>query len=141
MDALLALQQLRRGAPLPPGLAWDAEDEAVVLRARRDMLHLDADALHDRLHHWTMAHLERVLPAARAYVSFDRARPAAPDEEATLDQQEVWHDLDPTLALDLARATPEDLRALSGLVPAFLALVEGVGRPAGFRPRDVGNVE
>lgn len=125
---------------LPPGVHVE-EDEELRVFVRRDMLHLDADALHDRLAHWTIGALARELPAAHAFVSFRHASPAEPDEASTLDLQEGWLDLEPTFALDLARAAPGDRARFEALVPTFLALVEATGRPAGFRDVEAGTME
>jgi hypothetical protein len=114
----------------------------LLLFVRRDMLHLDADALHDRLHHWTVHEVRRVLPMASAVLSFRHARPAAPEEESEKDWQEGWHDLEPTLHLEMRPAPARrDVEALAALVPRFLELVDATGRPAGWRQADVGNVE
>lgn len=125
---------------LPPGVHVE-EDEELRVFVRRDMLHLDADALHDRLAHWTIGALARELPAAHAFVSFRHASPAEPDEASTLDLQEGWLGLEPTFALDLARAAPGDRARFEALVPTFLALVEATGRPAGFRDIEAGTME
>lgn len=114
----------------------------LLVRLRRDLLHLDADALNDRLHHWTLTELARRLPAASAYVAFERARPAAPHEDAELDLQERWLDLEPTLRLEVTAATKgAEVEEMARLVPRFLALVEREGRPAGFRLPEVGAPE
>lgn len=142
LDARDALDALRaRLAPLPPGLHVELEDGHVILFVRCDLLHLDADALHDRLHHWTLTSLDEKLPAASAYVSFRRAHSMAPHEEATLDLQEGWRGLEPTLALDLDVAQEKDIAPFAALVPRFLALVEKEGRPEGFREPEVGTME
>jgi hypothetical protein len=128
-------------APWPAGLHVEADEEELRVYVRRDMLHLDADALHDRLHHWTLTRLARALPAATARVSFRHAAPADPSEEATLDAQEGWIGLEPTLALELAGAGEGELRRFASLVAEFLEVVEKSGRPAGFRSPDVGTME
>lgn len=135
MDALRSLGHL------PPGVYAESDDGHLLVFVRRDMLHLDADALHDRLHHWTLVDLARRLPAAAATVSFRHARPAEPLEESTLDAQDGFLGLEPTLALDLRAARPGDVEAFAALVPTFLALIEGRGRPTGFRSPDVGTME
>ncbi|HVM44862.1 MAG TPA: hypothetical protein VM582_02910, partial [Candidatus Thermoplasmatota archaeon] len=104
-------------------------------------LHLDADALHDRLQHWTLTALARELPAASARVSFRHAAPAEPHEASTLDLQEAWLALEPTFELELAAARAGDVERFASLVPAFLELVEKEGRPAGFRSPEVGTME
>jgi hypothetical protein len=114
----------------------------LIVYARRDLLHLDADALHDRLHHWTVHEVRRVLPLASATLSFRHARPAAPEEESEKDYQEAWHGLEPTLHLETRPApTRKDVEAFAALVPRFLELVDAAGRPAGWRQPDVGNAE
>lgn len=138
-EALRAVRGL-----LPPaveGLVLEADDEELRIRVERDMLHLDADALHDRLHHWTLTQIDPVLPAASARLSFERASPATPEEASTLDLQEGWVGLEPTLALDLRAAREGDIERFAALVPRFLALIEGAGRPHGFRRHDVGTME
>lgn len=114
----------------------------LLVFVRVDMLHLDADALHDRLHHWTLREIHPRLPAASAHVSFRHARPDDPHAEFHLDLQEGWRDLEPTLRLETrpppARAQVE---AFVGLFPRFLALVDTPGRPEGFRDPHAGNVE
>ena len=135
---------------LEPALArWGGEvrageDESgdLAVFVRKDLLHLDADALHDRLHHWTVTEARRALPAASALLSFRHARPAAPEEESHLDLQEAWHDLEPMLVLEMRpEPTRADLERFAGLVPRFLELVDAAGRPAGWRSPDAGNVE
>lgn len=119
----------------------DDEDNVDVC-VRRDMLHLDADALHDRLHHWTLTDLRRALPAASAFVSFQDALPAEPDEESVLDLQEGWLGLEPTLRLETSpEPSRKQVEAFVGMIPRFLQLVEAQGRPAGFRRWDVGTQE
>jgi len=126
---------------LPPGVRAEVDDGQLLVYLRRDMLHLDADAMHDRLAHWTQRTLARELPAASAHLSFRHATPAEPHEEATLDLQEAWRDLEPTFALDLAHAGPAEFERFASLVPRFLELVEKEGRPEGFRTPDVGSIE
>ena len=126
---------------LPVGVRVEEDAEELRVFVVRDMLHLDADALHDRLAHWTQTDLARRFPAAEARLSFRHASPADPLEESTLDLQEGWLGLEPTLALDLLRAQPGDRERLLTLVPRFLELVEGEGRPAGYRSPDVGALE
>lgn len=114
-----------------------------ILVARRDLPHLDADALSDRLHAWTRREAERRVHGSDAFVSFRHARPATRDE-ATLDLQERWLDLEPTLRLDLHRpvVSEADVRAWAGqLVPEFVRLIDEAGRPAGWRSVDEGNAE
>lgn len=130
---------MQRG--LPAGVFVEEDPEELRVFVRRDMLHLDADALHDRLSHWTMRALARELPAAHAFVSFRHASPADPHEASTLDLQEGWLGLEPTFALDLARAQAGDRERFEAHVPEFLRLVEATGRPAGFRDVNVGNME
>lgn len=135
MDPLAAL------GTLPGELRATLEDDELRVYAVRDMLHLDADALHDRLSHWTIHTLARELPAAHAGVSFRHASPADPHEASTLDLQEGWLGLEPTFALDLTRARAGDVERFRALVPAFVKLLEGTARPAGFRDVNVGNAE
>lgn len=140
MDAHAALERLRKLLPPQVGVEEDAGELHVYVR--RDMLHLDADALNDRLHHWTLRELSRAVPDASAHVSFRRARPAAPDEESVLDLQEGWLGLEPTLKLDATRGVDEaTLDAFVAQLPRFIALLETSGRPAGFRRVDVGTME
>lgn len=106
---------------------------------RVDLFHLDADALNDRLAAWTVREARGRVPGASAFVSFQRARPAS-FEEASLDLEERWHGLEPTLQLDLEEGEP-DLEAFAALVPAFLRLVTAQGRPEGWRRVDEGNAE
>lgn len=130
-------------SPSPPGLhvGLDAEDHLLVY-VRRDMLHLDADALHDRLHHWTLRELHRALPHAAAFVSFRHALPEAPDDESELDYQEGWLGLEPTLRLETSPPpSREALDALVARVPRFLEIIAAEGRPHGFRNPDVGSCE
>lgn len=114
----------------------------VLVYLRRDMPHLDADALNDRLHAWTAREVERVVPHASAFVSFRRARPASHDEPE-LSWQDEWLGLEPTFRLEMVGRAPteEEALAFARLVPAFLAQVEAVGRPAGWRDVDAGNAE
>ena len=140
-EALAALEPLLarwRGA-----LRWELDDQDnLLVFLRRDMLHLDADALHDRLHHWTLREARGAVPAASAFVSFRHARPVAPEEESEKDYQEGWLDLEPTLHLETRPApSRRDVEAFAGLVPRFLQLVDAEGRPAGWRSPDVGSVE
>jgi len=132
---------LRALAPIAEGLRIEADDEEVLVFTVLDMLHLDADALHDRLHHWTLTDIDPVVPAATARLSFRHACPAQPHEASTLDQQEAWTGLEPTLALDLRAARAGDAERFAALVPRFRALVDAVGRPVGFRRIDAGNTE
>lgn len=109
---------------------------------RRDMPHLDADALNDRLHAWAKREVEREVPHASAFVSFRHARPASRDEPE-LSWQEEWLGLEPTFRLEMARPppTPAEVDGFARLVPEFLARVEATGRPAGWRDVNVGNTE
>lgn len=139
-----ALARLRaRLEPLPPGVRveLDEEDHLVVF-LRLDMLHLDADALHDRLHHWTLRELHRTLPEASAFLSFRHALPEDPHLESELDYQEGWLGLEPTLRLETSPPpAAEAVDALAGQLPRFLQLVSAEGRPQGFRSPDLGNTE
>lgn len=113
---------------------------ALLLFTRRDMLHLDADALHDRLHHWTLTRLEPAISGLMATLSFRHARPADPHAKSDLDLQEGWLDMEPTLRLDPPLLPARVDRALD-LVPELLTLVEKHERPSGWRRIDEGNVE
>lgn len=126
---------------MPEGLHVEVDDGQLLAFRRQDMLHLDADALHDRLLVWTSARLARVLPASHAAVSFRHASPADPHEASTLDLQEGWIGLEPTFSLDLAHAKPGDVERFASLVPEFVEVVEKRGRPAGYRTPDVGSME
>lgn len=112
---------------------------AVSFAVRRDVTHLDADALHDRLAAWTARALARRLPNARATVSFHHARPAD-EEEAEADLATMWHDVEAVLALDPPVAA-SDAAAFLEILPEFLALVDRHGRPAGWRVVDHGAAE
>lgn len=144
VDATEALDRLRHLLePMPPGLNVGIDDLGdLAVWTRRDMLHLDADALNDRLHHWTQTQLRERLPDAAAHVSFHHARPASPHDDPELDLQERWLDLEPTVRLEIGPHTrPEDVVLFARLVPRFLALLERTGRPEGYRQPDVGATE
>lgn len=126
---------------LPEGVVFEEDSEEFRWFVRRDMLHLDADALHDRLHHWTLTRLAHALPAASAGVSFRHAHPAEPHEASTLDTQESWFDLEPMLTLERAGARPGDAEKARALLGEFLGLIEKSGRPHGWRSPDVGSME
>lgn len=126
---------------LPEGVRYEEDGEEARWFLQLDMLHLDADALHDRLHHWTLTRLAGALPAAHAGVSFRHAHPADPHEASTLDAQESWLGLEPTLTLDLRAARPGDADRARALLDEFLRLVERTGRPHGWRSPDVGSME
>lgn len=134
-------QRGRADVELPADVRVEEDADELRVFVVRDLLHLDADAMHDRLAHWSRSELARRVPAAEARLSFRHASPADPLEESTLDLQEGWLGLEPTLALELARARPGDRERLLALVPRFLELVEGEGRPAGYRSPDVGSLE
>ncbi len=126
---------------LPAGVSAEEDDlERVIVFVRRDLYHLDADALNDRLHAWIARHVHKRLVGAAAFVSFRHGRPATLDD-AELDHQESWRDLEPTFRLDPAGLDESDVAAFVAFVPAFLALIEGSGRPAGWRRIDEGNAE
>ena len=139
MEALRALGLVK--GRLPAGIHTEVEDGVLLLFARLDMLHLDADALADRLAHWSARELARRSPRAMATLSFRHAVPAEPHEASTLDLQEGWLGLEATLGLELERATDEDVLALAELAPRLQRLIEEKGRPAGHRSPDVGSVE
>lgn len=141
MDAWARLT--RELEPYRGRVEWTRDDlEGVLVYVRRDMPHLDADALNDRLHAWTRREVERVVPHASAFVSFRNARPASHDEPE-LSWQDEWLGLEPTFRLEMTGRPPtvEEAVAFARLVPEFLSQVEAVGRPAGWRRVDVGNVE
>src|SRR5438552_6928443 len=122
MDPATAMKRLRALlVELPAGLTLAQDDlgNAIVF-ARSDMTHLDADALHDRLHAWTVREVARTLPHASATLSFRHARPAT-REEAEHDVQELWRDLEPTFKLELVRpnVTDRDVEEFARLVPEF----------------------
>lgn len=127
--------------PLPPGLHAEADEDEIRVFVRVDLLHLDADALHDRLAHWTQTTLASRLPRASATVSFRHARPADPHEDATLDLQAGWLGLEPTFALERHGATAEDVERFRSLFATFLGLIKKNGRPEGYRSPDVGALE
>lgn len=134
-------EQLRQLVkPWPDALRAELDEIGdLLVTQKRNMFHLDADALNDRLLVWSRKEVHATLPHANAYVSFRHARPADPDEDATLDLQEAWHDLEPTLRLEAPRA--EDLPSFARLVPRFVAIIDAQGRPLGYRSPDEGNVE
>lgn len=128
-------------ARLPPGMLADVDDlGALLLYAQLDMLHLDADALHDRLHHWSVRMLEPAMPGLSAALSFRHARPADPHVESELDLQEAWLGLEATLRLEPPLAGERVEHALAQL-PELLRLVGASGRPSGWRQHDVGSME
>jgi hypothetical protein len=138
-----ALALAREAAARHPGVRVALDDLGdVIVFTRRDLAHLDADALADRLHAWTLREVAPVLPGGGAFVSFRHARPATRDE-ATLDVQERWLDLEPTFRLHMRfpEPTEADARTFARLVPAFLRLVDAAGRPVGWRRADEGNAE
>lgn len=114
----------------------------VLFYVVRDMLHLDADALNDRLHAWVARDAGRKVAGVSAFVSFHHANPATSDEPE-LDVQAAWHGLQPTLRIETGnpRVTEADLEGFARLVPAFLQLVDGSGRPEDWRNVDHGNAE
>lgn len=138
----LAWLRPRLGAWLSRATLDDDGAGGVVLFVRRDMLHLDADALNDRLAAWTVRELRKSAPHAEAFVSFRHARPATWDD-AELDLQEKWHDLEPTLRLEMESPRPheKDLAAFAAAVPSFFALIDRDDRPEGWRRVDEGNAE
>lgn len=123
-------------------MALEVDDEEFLSAyVRRDMLHLDADAVHDRLHHWTLREVHPRLPHAWATVSFRRAVPADPLAESDLDLQEGWLGLEPMLRLETPQLSSREVEAFVALLPRFLDLVEAQRRPAGWRRVDEGNQE
>lgn len=139
VDAHRALERIRQA--LPEGLQAEVDDGHLLVFARRDMLHLDADALHDRLAHWSAGELALALPRASATLSFRHAAPADPHEASTLDLQEAWLALEPTFMLELRGATEDELERFVSLVGRFVERMEEAGRPAGYRSPDVGAME
>ena len=136
-------EALARLRPLLPAGVHAEEDDLghLLLFVRRDMLHLDADALNDRLAAWTRGELAREIPAAIATISFRHARPVDPHDASTLDLQEGWRDLEPCLWLEGPEITEAQVTALPRVLPHFLRLLEGRGRPSGYRRVDEGNAE
>lgn len=128
--------------PLPRGLRVGLDDWGhVCVFVRQDMLHLDADALNDRLHAWVVREVGDALPTAEGLVSFRHAHPAS-DDEAELDIQAGWRDLEPMFRIDPRAACDEEaLRLFAKHVPGFLAAVHGEGRPEGWRDVEMGNAE
>lgn len=141
MDAVTRLRAAL--APWPEGAHVELDDVgALVFYVRRDLVHLDADALNDRLHAWAARRARAALPLSEALVSFRHAQPVAPHEDAELDVQEGWLGLEPMFRLEEARrASDDDIHAFARLALEFLALVDGEGRPAGWRRIDEGNAE
>ncbi len=109
---------------------------------RRDMFHLDADALNDRLHAWIARSVADRVPGASAFVSFRNAVTVKPDDPE-LDFEEEWTDLEPTLRLESEFPEPgrAEVEAFVTLFTEFLALVDGSGRPVGYRDPEHGNTE
>lgn len=144
MDASEALVLLERelGPSTPVGLRIE-EDDAGYLAAylRVDLYHLDADALNDRLHAWVVRDVQPVLPGATALVSFRNARPATMDDPE-LEFEEPWLGLEPMFRLDLVPPpTAEEVRRFARLVPTFVEVAHGFGRPEGWRDVHVGSTE
>lgn len=130
-------------AKLPEGARFEADefgDPRVV--ARRDLTHLEADALSDRLAAWVARRVRRLLPGATAAVGFENASPAT-DDEPEADFEAVWRDVEArfTLHLEHPPASEADARAFLDLVPEFLAVVDAAGRPSGWRDPLEGAVE
>lgn len=121
-------------------VADDFDDATFVLS--RDLHHLDADAMSDRLNAWIAREVSLRLPSASAIVSYHQATPES--EESDPDEEALWRGVEPTLKLDL-HARPlaaADVEAWAALLPAFLRVVDGAGRPEGWRPDpSVGGVE
>lgn len=130
-------------APFEGRIHWGPDDlGGALVFVRRDLAHLDADALNDRLHAWSAREVEPKVRGASAYVSFRHARPAD-DEDAEWGVQAEWVGLEPTFRLELLSPPPTgaEVRAFVAAVPAFLAQVEKRGRPVGWRDVDAGNAE
>lgn len=119
----------------------DEFGDAIVF-TRKDLTHLDADEMSDRLAAWARREAAPLVPHADAFVSFRHARPST-DDEATRDLQEKWLDLEPTLRLEMHRPPirEADVRNLAAMIPKFLAAMEGEGRPSAWRNVDEGNAE
>lgn len=109
----------------------------LVVAIRRDLTHLEADAMSDRLQAFSHRHL-RTSPNISAAVSFHHAR-AADEEEAESDLEAVWRNVEAHLVLHRSRPVgAAEQEAFLDLVPEFLRLVARTGRPAGWRDVDVG---
>lgn len=137
-DALVSRLEPHKGR-----VEWARDEIAgAIVFVRRDMPHLDADALNDRLAAWARRDVEPRVPHASAFVSFRHARPATEDE-SELAWQDEWVGLEPTFRLEFDRRPPtgSEMDAFAAFVPAFLAQVEATGRPAGWRRIDEGNAE
>jgi hypothetical protein len=141
VDVADAVARLRSAPQLRGGQLGVDELGHLAFWTRRDMLHLDADALNDRLAAWTQRVVRPRIPDGMATLSFRHARPMDPHDESTMDMQEGWHDLEPTFSIESERLVDADLQAFLRLAPEFLALVEASGRPAGWRRIDEGNAE
>lgn len=127
---------------VPPGVRLEEDDLGhLVAFVRRDMLHLDADALSDRLAAWTRTRLAHALPRALATISFRHARAVDPHDESTLDLQEGWLNLEPSVWIEGPQVSGAEVDALAALLPEFVGLLEGRGRPSGWRRHDEGNAE
>lgn len=141
MDAWQALEHAL--APYAGRVRWERDDlGGALVFLRLDLIHLDADALNDRLHAWAKREVEPLVPGASAFVSFRHARPATHDA-AELGVQEEWLGLEPTFRLDLTmpRPTGTEVAAFAALVPEFLKRVDAAGRPEGWRDVHAGNAE
>lgn len=127
--AVAAIRDSARGKFAP-----DDFDDA-TFSVSMDLLHLDADAMSDRLAAWIAREVASRLPTASATVSWQHARAASLDDEDA-DEEALWKGVEPTFRLDLHHAplTRADVEAWAALVPAFLRVVDGAGRPAGWRP-------
>lgn len=113
----------------------------VAYALRRDLTHLDADALHDRLMAWTQRTLAHQCPRAHATVSFHHARPAD-DSEPEADIEERWRDVEAVLTLEApGPLTDREGETFLSLVPEFLALVDRAGRPVAWRDVEAGAAE
>lgn len=127
---------------LPQGVHAEEDDLGhLLVFVRRDMLHLDADALNDRLAAWSRGPLSREIPDALATISFRYARPVDPHDESTLDLQEGWLALEPCLWIEGPHVSDAQLAGVERVLPEFLKLVEGRGRPSGYRRHDEGSAE
>lgn len=103
---------------------------------RRDLDHLDADALNDRLAAWAKREVHPSgFECVSAFVSFHHAEPATGDNP-DLDVQAEWRNIEAVLRLDadeLGQVTGKELDRFVDLVPAFLRTVGREGRPENWR--------
>ena len=117
-----------RGVPAPPAKLLDGEEEGTLLLTRRlrNATHLDVDQLDRRLRALLLDN-----PAAERHLhhemDFSEATPADPDGEATLDLQEAWDNVRPTLEVRLRGAPTEaELAAVAAVCEAYVAAIAKV---------------